>query len=164
MLLTPKVAQDRAEFLEDNAFLKDSEGNLFKSTDFHSLVRALFPTTTSVSASKLAFVVFKVMMYLGATSSASAPVEGPAATGADATDDVALYKSVLKLVCAHTGSHWATLDDGTKTVKTLINIIAPSEVSFALLHVHVTRFTMQCRPTSFAHVRRPSPCNGPCRR
>ena len=115
--------------LEDDIFLKDSEGHYFRNPDFHNFFQGLFPGHTSISVSKLAFVVFKVMTFLGASASSGIPEESAnPPTGADAPDDVTLYKKVFKLTLKHVGNQWAAHDvDGGNPTNTLINIVKPTE-------------------------------------
>ena len=121
-------SQDRAALLEENMFLKDAEGTLFASPEFHALFQAISPTTNMISAPKMAFILLKLMQFFGGLSDARhSKVSGnPGALG----DDIHLYKTALQLATLHAGKHWAKGGEGDDADehRTLIHIMKPTEV------------------------------------
>ena len=120
--------QDRAALLEDDMFMKGNDGNYFSNSELHNVVRGVGGSSATISAPRLAFVLFKLMQFLGRENPSDA---SQAADEPDAgSDEPPLYREALNLCIRYAGRHFAThLNfDGSADTRTLLNIIVPAEV------------------------------------
>lgn len=110
---------------------------MFASPEFHNLARGVTGASSTITAPRLAFIVFKLMQFLGRDTSgpsqaaAGTEDEAAAADNPDVNAEQALYQEALQLCIRAPGRHFATHHnyDGTEsTSKTLLNIVVPPEV------------------------------------
>lgn len=114
-------------------FLKGNDGTYFSSPEFHSVVRGVGGSSATISAPRLAFILFKLMQFLGRENPSDA---SQAADEPDVgNDEPPLYREALTLCIRHAGRHFAThLNfDGSADTRTLLNIIVPPEVPLLFL-------------------------------
>ena len=124
--------------------MKGADGHYFTAPEFHDLFRGAHPVSHTITVPRLAFIVFKVMQFLGSEGAAGAGFGVSAAE--DATTDKEMYDVALALCIKHPGKHWARRDDDDGN-GTLLNIVVPPEVKVILaVLADVERYACACLP------------------